>query len=300
MATLRELRRRIRSVEGIRQITRAMQMVAATKLRRSQQRIEAARPYTDKMDEILSHLAKSVGFETARHPLMEPHEEIRKVLVIGAASDKGLCGSFNANIVRHVEKHARHFMQQGMEVSLLLVGRKLYEFFRRRKWDIHPQSKKYLSIDQKLPVSLLQEITEICTQAYEKGDLDRADMVYTEFHSAIVHKVVIRQFLPIVGLEPESEEDRDRSPAAVDYIFEPEPARLFNILIPKYARIVVFRMLADSLASEHGARMNSMRNATDNAVDMIRTLTLMRNKARQAAITKELAEIVGGAEALRG
>ncbi len=299
MKNIRELRRRIKSVDGIRQITRAMEMVSATKLRRAQQRIETAGPYTDKMDEILSHLARAVTAGTVHHPLMEPREEIKNVLIIGVASGKGLCGSFNANIIRRIRRHAGEMIKAGNSVTLLLIGKKLYDFFRRRDWEIHPESVNYLNIDQTLTVSFLQKLTDIATDAFEDGEFDRVDMVYTEFHSAIVHKVVFRQFLPIVGLKTDTDEE-DEVGYSPDYIFEPDPEMLFSILIPKYARIVMFRMLADSLASEHGVRMNAMHNATDNAQDIIRTLTLQRNKARQTAITKELSEIVGGAEALRG
>jgi len=300
MATLRELRRRIKSVDGIRQITRAMQMVAATKLRRAQQRIEAARPYTEKMDQILGHLSLAVEAGIVHHPLMEPREEVHRLLILGVASSKGLCGSFNSNIIRRMEARAREASEGGVDVTLLPVGKKLFDFFRRRDWNIHTESQKYIRIDEKLPVSLLQEITDICTVGFLNGDFDQVDMIYTEFKSAIVHRLITRQFLPIIGLQPEPDEHGERREPVQDYIFEPEPEKLFTILIPKYARVMVFRTLADSLASEHGGRMNAMRNATDNAADVIRTLTLRRNKARQAAITKELSEIVGGAEALRG
>jgi len=299
MASLRELRRRIKSVDGIRQITRAMEMVAATKLRRAQGRIEAGRPYTDKMDNILAHLAKAALSGSIEHPLMTPREVVKKVLIIGVASDKGLCGSFNANVIRRVEAHARAARDNGQEVTLLVIGRKINDFFKRRSWQLHPATQNYIHIDSKLPTNLLSEITDICTKAFLSGQTDRVDMIYTEFRSAIVHKVVQRQFLPITGISS-GEETQGDSHLVLDYIFEPAPEKLFTILIPKYARVVIFRTLADSLASEHGARMNAMHNATKNAADMIKSLTLQRNKARQAAITKELAEIVGGAEALVG
>ena len=299
MLNLRDIKRRIKSVGGIRQITRAMEMVAATKLRRSQQRVEAARPYTEKMDEVLAHLKSSVDTGTVYHPLLIPHENVRHILILAAASDKGLCGSFNSNVIRHTEERIRNAKRDGIDVSLLLVGKKIHDYFRRRKYEILPESELFRSIDQTLPLSLLSDITEICTKAFLEKSVDRVDMIYTQFKSVISHKVMTRQFLPITGLTPEAEKS-EKTVRAHDYIFEPEPGKLFSILIPKYARVMVFRMLADSLASEHGARMTGMHNATDNAGEMIRTLTLHRNKARQAAITKELSEIVGGSEALRG
>ncbi|MFH1676876.1 MAG: ATP synthase F1 subunit gamma [bacterium] len=308
MLSLRDIKRRIKSVGGIRQITRAMEMVAATKLRRSQQRIEAARPYTEKMDEILAHLKSSVDVSTVYNPLLIPHETIKIILILAVASDKGLCGSFNSNVIRHTEESIRNAKKEGRSVSLLLVGKKIHDYFRRRKYDILPESATFRSIDQALSLNLLSDITEICTKAFVSNSVDRVDMIYTEFKSVVSHKVITRQFLPITGLTPDNEipedtdktEETDKSAKALDYIFEPEPGKLFSVLIPKYARVMIFRMLADSLASEHGARMTGMHSATDNAGDMIRTLTLHRNKARQAAITKELAEIVGGAEALKG
>jgi F-type H+-transporting ATPase subunit gamma len=300
MPSLRDLRRRIKSVEGIRQITRAMQMVSATKLRRSQQRIEAARPYTEKMDEILSHLSRSMMAGSANHPLMEPRERVRKLFILGVASDKGLCGSFNSNAIRRTEKRAQEARSKGIEeVEIFPIGRKMHDYFRRRGWKIRPQAESFRQIDQQLPVSVLQDMTDLVASLFLNGEIDQADMVYTEFRNAVSHKLVVRQFLPVVGLRP-SEDNEPEAHVTRDYIFEPDPEQLFSSLIPKYARMMVFRMLADSLASEHAARMNAMRNATDNAAEMIDTLTLYRNKARQAAITKELSEIVGGAEAFMG
>jgi F-type H+-transporting ATPase subunit gamma len=298
MASLRELRRRIRSVDGIRQITRAMEMVSATKLRRAQQRIEAARPYTDKMDEILAHLASTVETGVIYHPLMEPRDEVKNLMIVASASSKGLCGSFNSHIIRKVTEYTRNAEADGLKVTLLLIGKKVHDFFRRRDFNVHPSSSAYTHIDEKLPMSLLQEITDVCTRAFLNGETDRVDMIFTEFKSAISQKIVTRQFLPIAGLLAEDEDGEEEKVS--EYIFEPEPEKLFTLLIPKYARIVMFRMLAESIASEQGARMTAMHNATDNAVDVIRTLTLQRNKARQAAITKELSEIVAGAEALTG
>ncbi len=299
MASLRELRRRIKSVDGIRQITRAMEMVSATKLRRAQERIEQGRPYTDKMDDILSHLASAARAGSIQHPLMEPRETVEKILLVCVASDKGLCGSFNTNLIRRVEQDAKKAISDGLDLTLLPIGKKIHDYFRRRNWKLHPDSENYRSIDQSLPMSLLQAVTENCTNAFLNGDADRVDMIYMEFKSAIVHRVTQRQFLPIADLDTGSEDDAP-SKGVSDYIFEPGPEELFGLLIPKYARVVIFRMLADSLASEHGGRMNAMHNATDNAQDMISTLTLHRNKARQASITKELSEIVSGAEALVG
>jgi F-type H+-transporting ATPase subunit gamma len=301
MLSLRDLKRRIKSVAGIRQITRAMEMVSATKLRRAQQRIESARPYTDKMDEMVGHLAQAVSPEMERHPLMIPHEQVKRLMIVAIASDKGLCGSFNANVIRMVIASAEEAERNGMEVSLYLIGKKLHDFFKRRRWRVWEESREFMRIDQQLPIDLLKKMTDHFILAFESGTVDRVDMIYTEFHSAISHKVVLRQFIPIEGLTPRAEEEEEeRHEVSREYIFEPDPEELFSLLIPKYATIVVFRMLAESIASEHGGRMTAMRNATDNAGDMIKSLTLQRNKARQAAITKELSEIVAGAEALRG
>jgi len=300
MASLRDLRRRIKSVDGIRQITRAMEMVSATKLRRAQQRIESARPYTEKMDEILSRLSKAILAGSVCHPLMEPRDEVEKVTILAVASSKGLCGSFNANIIRRVEQYASELIDNEKidfnNITVFAIGKKAFDYFFRRGWNIHKKCIDYIHIDENLPVSMLQDLTDTLANDFLNGETDRVNMIYTEFKSAIVHRIIQRQFLPIVGLSSDPED----TGTGAEYIFEPTPETLFRILIPKYARIDIFRMLADSLASEHGGRMTAMRNATDNAVEMIRALTLQRNKARQAAITKELAEIVGGAEALVG
>jgi F-type H+-transporting ATPase subunit gamma len=302
MPSLRDLKRRIKSVAGIRQITRAMEMVSATKLRRAQLRIESARPYTDKMDEMVAHLAKTVDPEMEPHPLMVARDEVKRLMIVAIASDKGLCGSFNANVMRATGARARKAEEEGIGVSLFLIGRKLHDFFRRRNWPIESESERYRGIDQTLPIELLVKLTDHLVRAFQEGATDQVDVVYTEFRSAISHKIVLRQFIPITGLEPQpvKEEEREEHEPAREYIFEPVPEELFSLLIPKYATALVFRMLAESLASEHGGRMTAMRNATDNAADMIKALTLQRNKARQAAITKELSEIVAGAEALRG
>jgi len=276
-----------------------MQMVSVTKLHRAQMRIEAARPYTEKMDEMLSHLSEAVKTGVVHHPLLLPREKVQRVMILAVASSKGLCGSFNANLIRSVENRANELKRDGIEVLLFPIGKKLHDFYRRRGRDCHPESINYRNIDQQLPLELLHNLTYQCTKGFESGEVDKVELIYTEFRSAIQYKVVQRQFIPIVGLVP-AESDEDKRETSRDYIFEPDPDGLFSLLIPKYARVVIFRMLAESFASEHGARMNAMRNATENAVEMIRELTLQRNKARQAAITKELAEIVGGAEALKG
>lgn len=301
MASLRDLKRRIKSVSGIRQITRAMEMVSATKLRRAQVRIEVARPYTSKMDEILGHLGEAVKAGIVDHPLLESREEIKNTLIVAVASDKGLCGSFNVNITRAIESRIRELEDQNISASLLLVGKKLNDFYKRRKRTVLDDTERFLKINQELPISLLDEITTICTKGFLDRKYDVVELIYTEFRSILSSRPVHRQFLPIKGLVPEtSDEETSARERTRDYIFEPSAGELMTHLIPKYARAVIFRTLADSLASEHGQRMSAMRNATKNSGDMIKTLTLQRNKARQAAITKELSEIVGGAEALKG
>lgn len=299
MPSLRDLKRRIKSVSGIRQITRAMEMVSATKLRRAQSRIETARPYCNKMEEILAHLREAVYSESFEHPLLIPHKKINRALIISTASDKGLCGSYNANVIREVEKHASRFRQNNIDVELLLIGKKLIDYFKRREWIIRPESENFKYIDQQLPVSLLQQITDLASSLLLSGWINQVELVYTQFITAISHRIISKQLFPITSLTSDSK--TDYKPGKVrDYIFEPNAQELLQALIPKYARTIILEMLADSIASEHGARMSAMHNATDNAADMISTLTLQMNKARQAAITKELSEIVGGAEALTG
>ncbi len=290
MATLRDIRRRIRSVESTQKITRAMKLVAAAKLRRAQDRLLAARPYAGKMAELLGHLA--TGADTGGggpHPLLARREGPRRQIVLITA-DKGLAGAFNANVIRR----ARDFIRQSnaTEVTLVVVGRKGRDFFRRRGYTI---KREMLGFWDRLAYSHATELADYFMKQYLDGAVDELHLIYSEFRSVAVQRPVREQLLPI----PRGEGGGAAAVAPVDYIYEPGPEAILGDLLPRHVRTQVFRALMESLAGEYGARMTAMEAATKNAKEMIGVLTIQYNKARQEKITKELLDIVGGAEALK-
>ena len=288
MPTLRDIRRRIRSVESTQKITRAMKLVAAAKLRRAQERIMSARPYAVKMAELLSSLVRRAEGEA--HPLLVRREAARKRLVIITA-DKGLCGAFNSNILRASLAFLRE--QGETSVTLVVVGKKARDFYRRRPYQI---KSEMLGFFDKLAYSHAQELAGGLMQEYLAGEVDEVHLIYNEFRSVAVQRVKREQLLPI---EPAATPDGEGEAAAGDYIYEPSPEAILAALLPRHVTTQVYRALMESVAGEYGARMTAMEAATKNAKEMIGVLTIQYNKARQERITKELLDIVGGAEALR-
>ncbi len=289
MATLRDIRRRIRSVESTQKITRAMKLVAAAKLRRAQDRILAARPYAVKMAELLSSLVRRAEGEA--HPLLVRRPAARKRLVIITA-DKGLCGAFNSNILRASLAFLRE--QGETSITLVVVGKKARDFYRRRPYQI---KSEMLGFFDRLAYSHAQELAGGLMQEYLAGEVDEVHLMYNEVRSVAVQRVKREQLLPI---EPEhAEEGQGGEAAAGDYIYEPSPEGILAALLPRHVTTQVYRALMESVAGESGARMTAMEAATKNAKEMIGVLTIQYNKARQERITKELLDIVGGAEALR-
>ncbi|HEV8642939.1 MAG TPA: ATP synthase F1 subunit gamma [Methylomirabilota bacterium] len=287
MATLRDIRRRIRSVQSTQKITRAMKLVAAAKLRRAQERILTARPYAGKMAELLGNLVSAAGSDGAPHPLLERREGPRRQIVVITA-DRGLAGAFNSNIIRHALPFIRESRQP--DVTLVVVGRKGRDFYRRRPWAI---KRQMVGFWDRLAFSHAQELADFFMQQYLDGEVDEVHLVYSEFRSVAVQRPLRQQLLPI----PRGEAGAEGSPA--DYIYEPSPEAILGDLLPRHVRTQVFRALMESLAGEYGARMTAMEAATKNASEMIDVLTIQYNKARQEKITKELLDIVGGAEALK-
>ena len=288
MATLRDIQRRIRSVQSTQKITRAMKLVAAAKLRRAQERVLAARPYASKMTELLGHLAASAGPEA--HPLLARREGPRRLIVVIAA-DKGLAGAFNSNIIRRSLEFIRE--SRAPEVTLVLVGRKARDFYRRRPWTI---TREMVGFWERLAYSHACELADPLMARYLAGEVDEVYLIYNEFRSVAVQRPVRQQLLPIA---PGGEGAPPGGPGAViDYLYEPGPEAILGELLPRHVRTQVFRALMESLAGEYGARMTAMEAATKNAKEMIEILTVQFNKARQEKITKELLDIVGGAEAL--
>lgn len=290
MPSLQSLRRKIGAVKNTQKITKAMKMVAAAKLKRAQDRILAARPYAHKMRSVLGDLSRRVN--RASHPLLQKRGG-RLVEVLVVTSDRGLCGAFNANIVRRAVENVREREAAGCRVTLSLVGRKSRDFFRRRHWPIRQQ---WPDVFDRLTYEHAIDIGRDLTQEFAKGTFDELYVIYNEFKSAIQQRVIVEKLFPIDALEEMA--DPHQLPGG-SFLYEPDESELLEALIPKHFEIQTFRILLESSAAEQGARMAAMDGATRNAGELIKKLTLYYNKTRQAAITKELMDIVGGAEALK-
>ena len=287
-ASLKELDRRIRSVKNTQQITRAMKMVAAAKLRRSQDRLVAARPYAAKLDELLQGLAGT----SIDHPFFE-ERELRRRLVVVVSSDKGLCGSYNANITREAEVWLKAHAEADVENVLYVVGRKANDYFKRRQW---PIDRAITDLNGTIDLERFNAIADELMHRFVEDEFQEVVVFTTRFVSTLSYQPTHFTLLP---LKPEDEEDAaEPAGASTEYIYEPSAEAVLAALLPKSVRNRVFNALAEAFTSEHGARMTSMGSATDNAGELIDTLTLFRNRARQAAITQEISEIVGGANAL--
>jgi F-type H+-transporting ATPase subunit gamma len=286
MPSLIDIRRRIRSVKNTQQITKAMKMVSAAKLKRAQERIEHARPYAKKSREVLASVATRV--ESSAHPLLGVHGDQRIELVVITA-DRGLCGSFNTSII----KRANLFLDEKRDhdLGLHLVGRKALDHYKRRKYNVH---NSYAGIFRALAFDHARQIAADLMKAFLDNQLDAVYVVYNEFKSVMSQQVVVERLLPI--LDPA--DDPGAAPAAQKYVYEPDPATIFEMILPRHVELQVWRCLLESAAAEHAARMTAMDAATSNATEMIDSLTLLRNKIRQAAITREILECVSGAEAL--
>lgn len=288
MPNLKEIKRRIQSVKNTQQITKAMKLVAASKLRKAQQAILEARPYAIKMMDVLNHLAARCNSDL--HPLLDVREGNRHLLLI-ITSDKGLCGGFNGSIIRKTAKYLKDNAQN--ENSLIVAGKKGNDIFRNRPVTIH---EEIIDWTKDFDYLKAQVIGENLATLFSEKKVDKVFMVYNEFKSVMQQEVVVEQLLPVV---PEELKHKDNT-FVVDYIYEPDEEAILDQLLKRYMTVEVYRAFLESSASEHGARMTAMDSATRNAGDMIGGLTLTYNKARQAYITKELIEIVNGAEALKG
>jgi F-type H+-transporting ATPase subunit gamma len=287
MAGLKEIRKRIGSVKSTKQITKAMKMVAAAKFRKAQTRIIELRPYADKMHAVLTGLARTV--ETG-HPLLEVRPR-KKVEVMVLTSDKGLCGAFNTNIMKAATKLIQEIKSEDIEVSISAIGKKSADLFRRREQAVR---RSWTGISGRISYMNAKEIAEDIIENYTGEIFDEVFLVYNEFKSALVQKVSVARLLPLAAVDGSEGEEE-----AGDFLYEPSQQAIFDRLLPKNLEIQVFRALLESQASEEAARMTSMENATKAADDMISSLTLQYNKARQASITTELMDIVGGVEALK-
>jgi F-type H+-transporting ATPase subunit gamma len=288
MATLKTIRKRISSVRNTQQITKAMKMVSAAKLRRAQEAAVQARPYAEKMTELLKNVATRVSGEA--HPLLRAREE-KKIDLVLFTSDRGLCGGYNANLIRAAEAFIRQHTG-AREIELTLVGRKGADYFRRRRATI---TERYTDILYKAPDELATEIAQKLIGRFTAGESDAVYILYSRFRSALSQVPTLEKLLPVALAEASEAEAQQE----IEYLYEPGVQELLASLLPRMTGIAVQRALLEATASEHGARMTAMDSATGNASKMIGSLTLQMNRARQASITRELMEIVGTAEALK-
>ena len=286
MATLKAIRKRIRSIRNTQQITKAMKMVSAAKLRRAQEAAVQARPYAEKMTDLLKNLSARVSREA--HLLLKVREE-KKIHLALFTSDRGLCGGYNANLIRAAEAFIRR-EGVGKDISLVLVGRKGADHFRRRRANI---AERHVNILATPAEELAAALAEKAIDRFAKGETDGVYILYSRFRSALSQVPTLEKLLPVALSETENADQ------ATEYLYEPGVEALLASLLPKVAEVAVYRALLEATASEHGARMTAMDSATSNASKMMGSLTLQMNRARQASITRELMEIVGTAEALK-
>ncbi len=286
MASLRDIRKRIASVKNTQKITNAMKMVAAAKLRRAEEAIKSARPFADKMREVLQSLAARTN--PGVHPMLTVTTP-KKILLIEITADRGLCGAFNVNLNRRAEAFIREMRDKGIEVDLINVGRKGNDYFRRRKVAI---VDRFVNVMNKVSFELAGQVVDAATEKFVSGEYQEVYLLYNSFKTAVTQIATLRKLLPIA---PEESGKRRR-----EYLYEPSEEELLREILPRYVQVQVYTGLLDSVASEHGARMTAMEAATSNAEEMIYKLTLKANRMRQESITTELMEIVGGAEALKG
>ena len=294
MATVQDLKRRIRSVGNTQKITKAFELVASARLRRAQTRIEALRPYADRMLELMAVTARASG--SVRLPLLE-RREARRVAVLPVTADRGLAGAFNAQILRRAFALERELQGEGLEVSWLAIGRRGRSSLVFRGYEL---VQSWQGFTERPEYSDAQAVAHKVAELYANEEIDRVVVIYNHFQSALVQQVTAQDLLPIPEDVIHAGEEDDRQEAALrgDFIYEPEPEEILARLLPVYVETELYRALLESAASEQGARMTAMRNASKNAGDLIANLTLAMNRARQAEITQEILEVVAGADAL--
>lgn len=289
MPSLKEVKTKITGVKKTSQITKAMNMVAAAKLRGAQEKMEAFRPYTSKFNDAMSNL--SGGANSDAFPLME-NRDVKKVELVVITSDRGLCGSYNANIVKRVEKMVAGYQADGKEVSLVCVGKKGFQLLRKTG----KVRKNYNDIMANFQMFNAREIATDLAEKFLAGESDKVEIVFGEFKSVAVQSPVAVPFLPVQPVESDGEDEKKLSG---DYIYEPSSEEIMDTLQPLYLNVIIYHAMLEVGASEHAARMTAMDNATNACKDIVSNLTVIYNKARQAAVTNELMDIVGGAEALK-
>ena len=299
MPNLHDIERRINSVSSTKQITRTMEMVAAAKIRRAGERVEAATPYSESMVEMLANVAKRVG--GSENALLRKHDDVKNVLVVVVVSDRGLAGGFNSNVLRHVEKLTKAKNAEGANVSVVACGKKAIGYYTYR--NVEP-ALSFANLSADPTVEEATEIGDYCSKGYAEGDLDEVIVVYNHAKNAAEQQLRTEQLLPVdtdkfeAASAAEGESEGAGEHLEGDVIFEPSPEAVLDRLLPAYVRTTIYHALIDSAAAEQGARRNAMMSATDNATEMVNSLTRLYNRVRQGAITTEISEIVGGAAAL--
>jgi len=300
MATLKDVKTKIGAVQKTQKIVKAMNMVAASKLRGAQDKMEAFRPYANKFAEVLGSLAERVeADEEHAPPLLVPRAEVKTVDLLLMTSDRGLCGSFNTNLIIRAEKFLKEKAGQGVDVRLICMGRKGRDYFRRRKQNI--RSEHIGIVGARFGFNVAVNAGQELIDTFLNGETDEAHVIFSEFVSMARQVPTLKQLLPIAGVEKvEQAQEAERVGYIPEHICEPSVEELMAEMLPKHVYVQIFGGLLETSTSEHAARMQAMENATSNCADMIISLTMVYNKARQAAITAELMDIVGGAEALKG
>jgi F-type H+-transporting ATPase subunit gamma len=297
LASTQDLKRRVRSITNTRKVTKAMELVASARLRRSQMRIEGMRPYADRMLELMAGVSQAAG--AVRLPLLERRENVEKIAIVPITADRGLAGGFNAQVIRRSLGLMREAQAAGQQVVWFSSGRKAASTLRFRRLDV---TTSWTGFSERPAYSDAQTIAHAVSEAYVNGDVDKVIVVYNAFVSALVQRVTVRELLPISRelLEQTQDEGDEAAGGTPDFIYEPEPEEILARLLPVYVETELYRALLESAASEQGARMTAMRNASKAAGELIDSLTLAMNRARQAEITQEILEVVAGADALSG
>ena len=297
MATTQDLKRRVRSITNTRKVTKAMELVASARLRRSQMRIEAMRPYADRMLELMAGVSQAAG--AVRLPLLERRENVQKVAIVPVSADRGLAGGFNAQVIRRALALQREAQAAGQEVVWFSTGRKAASTLRFRRLNV---IQSWTGFSERPAYRDAQALAHAVSEAFVNGEVDRVVVVYNAFVSALTQRVTVRELLPISQelIQQAAEAEQDLPGHTPDFIYEPEPQEILARLLPVYVETELYRALLESAASEQGARMTAMRNASKAAGELIDSLTLAMNRARQAEITQEILEVVAGADALAG
>ena len=286
----RVLRRRIKSVQSTKKITKAMELISASRIAKAQQRVAAARPYSEQITEVIRNLAAAGA--GGNSPLLQPREDVKKVAIVVVSGDRGLAGAYNSTVIRAAERAIAQIRSEGKDYALVTIGRKALGYFRFRGFKI---DASFTGFSDQPQYENAREVAAFVTERFESGEYDRVELAYTQFLSVGTQRAIVKRFMP---LDAEAITDAPTEGPSADYEFEPSPAQILDRLLPRYAEARLFAALLESAASEHAARQRAMKSATDNAEELITKLTRIMNRARQDSITTEIMEIVGGAEAL--